>query len=442
MAGTHRRIACLLATALAGAPVAHAKTPAPRPPAATAPADAAFDAQKAAFLVLPLATRVAAQDALVWLGLYNGVSDGDFAKRTRDAIAAFQLSVKGRRDGTLSEAQLQTLLAAGQNARAAAGFQTIADARTRATIGAPTKLMGAKSGVTLDFASDTSGDLAALYAKLSAPTAARKISYKAIKPDAFFVVSGQEGGKKFYTRYERNVDGVPPIRGFTFAYPAARGDLDRVALAVANSFVAFPQAGTPAAAASPGATPAPPQQPKALATALLVGPGRALTVLRPGDCPNPRVGGAPAKFERSDTATGLAILSGDFGAKAAAPQRGAPGHDVVVLGSDGDRIAAFPAALTGGLERSVVAALDRSGTGAPAFDQSGGLVGMVAPVADEPKRVGGVPLAEPHALIAAEAIGAFLGGGALVPIAEPAPLTAGEIAARQARSVMAVTCGP
>ncbi|HVP99586.1 MAG TPA: hypothetical protein VMS87_10185, partial [Roseiarcus sp.] len=40
--------------------------------AQTPSADAAFAAEKAAFLGLPLATRKAAQDALVWLGLYNG----------------------------------------------------------------------------------------------------------------------------------------------------------------------------------------------------------------------------------------------------------------------------------------------------------------------------------------------------------------------------------
>ena len=108
------------------------RTPPPPPPAG---ADAAFAAEKAAFLALPLATRKAAQDALVWLGLYNGTNDGDFGRRTRDAIVAFQLGQKATGDGALSPGQLQVLLAAGQKARAAAGFQTIADAKTGARIG-------------------------------------------------------------------------------------------------------------------------------------------------------------------------------------------------------------------------------------------------------------------------------------------------------------------
>ena len=44
------------------------------------------------------------QEALVWLGLYVGVNDGDFGKRTHDAILAFQASVKAPADGALSAA--------------------------------------------------------------------------------------------------------------------------------------------------------------------------------------------------------------------------------------------------------------------------------------------------------------------------------------------------
>ena len=59
------------------------------------------------------------------------------------------------------------------------------------------------------FASNADADLAALYTRLSAATPTRKIAYKAIKPDAFFVVSGQEGPVKFYTRFDRNPAATP-----------------------------------------------------------------------------------------------------------------------------------------------------------------------------------------------------------------------------------------
>ena len=101
-------------------------------------------AQKAAFLALPEATRKAVQEALVWLGFYVGVNDGDFGKRTRDAILAFQASLKAPADGVLSPPALKALLAAAQKARDAAGFQVVSDPKTGAKIGAPLKLLSAR----------------------------------------------------------------------------------------------------------------------------------------------------------------------------------------------------------------------------------------------------------------------------------------------------------
>src|SRR5580658_138765 len=124
-----------------------AQTP-PTPPTAT---DAALAAQKAAFLALPESTRKAAQDALVWLGFYNGVVDGDFGRRTRDAILAFQASAKAPADGALSALELQALLAGAQKARDAIGFRIVSDAKSGARIGAPAILLSARSGVRLEF---------------------------------------------------------------------------------------------------------------------------------------------------------------------------------------------------------------------------------------------------------------------------------------------------
>ncbi len=423
------------------------------PPAApSAPpvaADAAFAAQKAAFLALPLATRKATQDALIWLGLYNGASDGDFGKRTRDAIVAFQLGQKAIGDGVLSPGQLQGLLAAAQKARAAVGFRMIADPKSGARIGAPTRLMGDKNGPKLEFSTSADPDLAALYARLGADSPSRKVAYKAIKPNAFFVVSGHEGTQKFYSRFEKNESANPPIRGFTFAYPAAASNLDRVALAVANSFDAFPAAVENAANAAPPAEarpsspsgPAvPPAPPAPAATALVIAPGKALTALKPDACPNPTVGGKPARFERTDAATGLAILAGEFDGEAEAPRLGAPSSDLVVLSLTGERVAANAATLASDAPPVAVASLEKSASGAPAFDRSGALAGPIAPITQEPKRVAGVALASPHALIAPQAIGAFLGGGDLAPLPSP-KLSAGAIAAREKGAVMAVSCG-
>ena len=416
-----------------------ARTQAPPPASA---ADAAFAAQKAAFLALPEATRRAAQDALVWLGLYKGASDGDFGKRTRDSIVAFQLGQKGTGDGVLSPGQLQSLLAAAQKARAAVGFQMIADPKSGARIGAPTKLMGEKNGPRLEFATSADPDLAALYARLGAESPTRKIAYKAIKPNVFFVVSGQEGTRKFYSRFEKSDGAKPPIRGFTFSYPASNPNLDRVGLAVAASFEAFPVTAASADVTSPPpprpTAPAAPPAPNA--TALIIAPGKALTALKPADCPNPVVGGKPARFQRTDAATGLAILEGAFDGKAEAPRLGALSSDLVVLSAAGERVAANAATLESDAPPVAVAPLEKSASGAPAFDRSGALAGLIAPITQEPKRVADVPLAAPHSLIEPQAIGAFLGGGDLTPLPSP-KLSAGAIAAREKGALLAVFCG-
>jgi hypothetical protein len=419
------------------------------PPAAPAAADAALAAQKAAFLALPEATRKAAQDALVWLGFYNGVNDGDFGKRTRDAILAFQGSAKAAGDGALSPPELKALLAAAQKARDAAGFQVVSDPKSGARIGAPLKLINARAGARLDFASSADADLSALYARLSTVTPTRKVIYKAIKPDVFFVVSGQDGAAMFYTRFDKSTTASPPMRGFTFAYPAAQGaQLNRVAIAVANSFDPFPApAAAPAAsvAVSAPATPesisAPPSAaPEPAATALVIAPGKALTALKPADCANPTVAGKPVRIERADAATGLAMLTGDFASNGKAPRFGAPAQDVVVLGFAGPRLAATSASIAGDEARLVVtAAVDKSAGGAPAFDRRSALVGLVAPIADEPERVAGVTLVASHTLITSEAVRAFLGGGEPAS-AGVASLSAGDIAAREKDALVAVFC--
>ena len=423
-------------------PLASAQTP----PTAPSADDAAMAAQKAAFMGLPEASRKALQEALVWLGLYVGVNDGDFGKRTRDAILAFQASLKAPADGALSAPELKALLAAAQKAREAAGFQDVSDPKTGARIGAPLKLLRALPGARLDFAANADADLGALYTRLSAATPSRKIAYKAIKPDAFFVVSGQDGPVKFYTRFDKNPNASPQIRGFTFAYPASQtAYLDRIAIAIANSFEPFPEsAGTPvanaAAPSAPNPPPAPPAVPQPAATALVVAPGKALTALKAEDCPHPTVAGKPVRIERADAATGLVMLAGDFASNGGAPQLGSPAQDLVILGFSGPRVAASSASFTGGDARPVVtAAVDKGASGGPVFDRRGALVGLVAPIAGEPKRVGSVALASPHRLIAPDALRAFL--GASEPDSEgAASLSAGDIAARERKALVAVFC--
>jgi hypothetical protein len=87
----------------------------------------------------------------------------------------------------------------------------------------------------------------------------------------------------------------------------------------------------------------------------------------------------------------------------------------------------------------VTAALDKGAGGAPAFGRTGALVGLVAPIAGEPKRVAGVALAGAHALIAPDALRAFLGVDESAS-EQGASLSAGDIAGREKKALVAVFC--
>jgi peptidoglycan hydrolase-like protein with peptidoglycan-binding domain len=454
-------------------------TPPPRPTPSEPDAQKAvlLDAQKAAFLAMSEPDRKAAQDALGWLGFYNGAVDGAFGKRTLESILAYQSSVKAPENGVVSTLQLAALKAAAQKARGVVGFVNLDDARTGIRIGAPLKLLEKRSSmgsqtqmtnrdgsVSLDLLAPpgAQGSLAALYGKLSAETPERKITYKAMKADTFFVVAGEQGPRKFYLRY-----GVAPpaardagaLRGFEFAYPVAEAsELDRVALAIANSFEPFPTSPAPAqttagAPLEPGKTPTPVpspalSEPVLTATALIVAPGQAATVLTEAECRTPSIGGKPVKFVRAD-ASGLALLGGDFAGVAPALRLGVGAADVIVLslapgnGSGKTILEASDANLapSSGTRETIVTALSKSARGAPAFDRSGALVAFVAPLSAEPKLLGAVVLAEPHELVGAGAAQGLVTWANAEP-APSAPLGAAEIARKMRGAITGVFCAP
>jgi peptidoglycan hydrolase-like protein with peptidoglycan-binding domain len=342
-------------------------------------------------------------------------------------------------------------------------------------------------------AGDDAG-LAALYAQLTAEASGRKITYKAIKAGEFFVVAGDDKGAKFYMCFAKSpadwLDG-PALRGFTFAYPAERSsDFDKLTLAVANSFDPFadtpashgagrmqfvsarspfdvvrvatgaPAIGPPVIGLSPGArpTPTPPsgQTPapaatapaELRATALFVAPGRALTALPVVACADLAVDGKPAKILRADAPSGLTLIGGEFGADARAPALAGDATDLIALslspaaGKPALEASPGAAAPIGEGAFAIVAALTKSASGAPVFDRQGALAGVVAPIKDEPRRVGAVAIVEPHRLIGAETVAAFLGVPLAATPAQATSLSAGEIAASERGALAEVVCRP
>jgi peptidoglycan hydrolase-like protein with peptidoglycan-binding domain len=462
-------VAAMLALAAAAAPTRagaqNAPTPAPS-------ADAAFDGQKAAFDALSESDRKAIQDALVWSGHYLGVVDGVFGKRTRDSIVAWQTSVKAPANGLVDAAQLAAMTAAAQKARAAVRFQTFTDDKTSVKIGAPLKLldkrvseasgarlMKADGSVALDLSSVAGNDanLGKLYANLTADAPGRKITLKINRPD-FIVVSSEEASRKTYERWAKAPAGWPDatvIRGFRFAYPPAQSaDLDRIGVAIANSFEPFPAPG-PAATTAAAVPPAPPpvSRPFLAGAGLIVAPGQALSAIAQADCPNATIDGKPAKFVREDPEIGLSLISGEFGASSTfgPPRLGALGADLVALSyvadEPGGRVTldvAPASALSPREDESrplLLAPLPRTAGGSPVFDRTGALAAIIASSTGEPKLVAGVAPLAPHRAIDAARIKSFLSlADDAAAKADAAPLGAGRIAAAERPYVVAISC--
>jgi Putative peptidoglycan binding domain len=476
MAGRARRTICGLALALAVAAPAQLRAQNAPPPSPSV--DPVYDSQKAAFDAMAEADRKAIQDSLVWNGHYLGVVDGVFGKRTRDAIVAYQTSVKASASGTVDAAQLAAMTSAAQKARAAVRFQTFTDDKTGVKIGAPLKildkrvasdsggvrLMKADGSITLDLSSISGSDakMRMLYAALIADAPGRKITLKVDRPD-FFVVSGEEAGRKFYERMAKAPAGWPDpsvVRGFRLVYPDAQSaELDRIGVAIADSFEPFPAASSSATASAaltaPVPTPAPaPSRPFFAATGFLIGPGQALSAIGAADCPNPTIDGKPAKFTRDDRDAGLSLLSADLSASPSvgAPRFGALGPDLVALSysaeEPGGRVtlnvtSASP--LSPGQKETaptLLASLSKNARGAPVFDRKGGLVAMIAQSPGEPRLVAGIAPTAVHGMIEVDQIQRFL---SLTPdssakTAGDASLGAGQIAAAERAYVVAISC--
>ena len=287
------------------------------------------------------------------------------------------------------------------------------------------------AGAKLDFASSADADLA----PFTRACPRRRPPARSLIRQSSRTASSSSRGKtarpSSIPASTRTPAANPPIRGFTFAYPASQtAYLDRVAIAIANSFEPFPEAGAAPRRERSGQAIAPPapsaSRPRPLpppaATALIVAPGKALTALKTSDCPNPSVAGKPVRIERADAETGLAMIAGDFASNRRSPALGAPVQDLVILGFAGPRLAASSASFAGDGARPVVtAAVDKSASGGPCSIGAGRSSALwrqsrTSPGASPASRS---PLRTP--LIAPDALRAFLGGGE--PAAEEAAST-------------------
>lgn len=394
--------------------------------------DPYFEDAKAAFDTLPEPTRIAVQDALVWTGDYSSSADGTFGRRTLEAIQAFQHRTRRVPDGILDRQAQGALIGVAARAKTAVGFAPVKDAAAIGLlIGIPQKVLpkrspnqlggtryqSANDKVTLDTRSQTGGpdDLRGLYERnLAIQTTGRRITYRLQRPD-FFVIAGETPSGKFYSRYAQSGDA---IRGFSIGYDKTlSAELDRLTVAIANSFQPFgasaPQAapGPMAGGVSPTA-PTPQAGPTAAPggggnlTGLSVGPRRVLTSAAGIQaCANPRINGQPVNV--ASTSGGLAVL------EPSAPRRTVPlrfasgqpegtGTVAFFASSEGGRAVVTPAEFSG--NGRLVAPLQEGAAGAVVLDKSGAIAGMVGSVSVGRRAVAGLVPPASYPFLAAGAV--------------------------------------
>ena len=433
------------------------------PPAATAP-DPFYERARTTFEALADGTRVAIQDALVWTGDSVSASDGVFGRRSFEAIQAFQRRTRQSPTGMLDRDAMAALLAVAARARDAAGFTPTDDPATGTRLGVPLRLLPRLSRnpaggsrfqsqdgkVTLDTRT-LPGDEEALremYDKaLAVRTPGRSVTARLFRP-GLFVVTGETEGGKFSMRFAHKGE---TIRGFTIGYDKARApEIDRIALAIANSFVPFPvaagEARTPSPQSRPGVAAASPSG--VTFTGWAAGPRRIVTAFAATEsCRDPLVDGASARIVSRDPARGLALLEParpratvPLSVRSAQPQDGGgdDGALVAFLGQEpGQGVMVAPAPFVA--PDRIVAPLQEGAAGAVILDRTGRIAGLVVAPALGARRVAGLLPPANHPVVRSADLVAFLGQDA--PKAqEGAPKTAAAAASLLAPALVRVTC--
>jgi hypothetical protein len=192
-----------------------------------------------------LATRLAIQEALIFLGGYDSTIDGDFGKRTEAAIRAFQEQQGAQSTGTLTESQKQDLLVLATSERQAYGLRELRDDDIGYTLSYPSKLLpeDERSGGGYRVLSDGEGlaslqvvevdsrDLETMFDDL---TRRQGAGYRHFA-DSWFVAAGEFEDEMFYGMGRRADDGRSIVVYLT--YPAmARDRWDPFSVILYNSF--------------------------------------------------------------------------------------------------------------------------------------------------------------------------------------------------------------
>lgn len=425
-----RSVALALSLLLPGLALAQA----PRPAAAPVPAAPALDpaqaASKTAFDRLTEPERKSIQNDLIWTGDFNGVAGGEFGRRTYDAMLAFERKNQGTPDGILTPPERAALKRDADAARAVLRFAETTDQATGIRIGMPAALLTQRVAVANGVVyRRTDGAVSLqlsqlppaqaftdLFEQLKQDGPGRKVTYRLQRPD-WFVVSGEEGGRKFYTRLAQGPGGV---RGYTFRYPIDQAaTLDRIMIAIANTFEPFP--GTDVAAnpsrvpvlvTTPAATAPPLVQPVLRAAELRhaisgvsIGEGRLMTSKTAlASCASPSIAGRPldssSANQQGDVVT-LSVPGLNQPAIALATSSAPVGVYTLSLEDSAQRmVLVAPGRWTDeGSATRVTSALQVGPGGAPVIDGQGRLVGIVREGPRQQRMVAGIVAEASYAVV-------------------------------------------
>jgi len=221
------------------------------------PCLADYDRSKDWFYDMSYQERIRTQFLLVFTGDYAALVDGAFGELTYAALKSFQKNRDFYPDGILSTEQVQILHRDGLDLVKRVGFETRNDAATGMTLGIPVKLFEPSAPTRRGHrwrAYDGSIDLetllvprtdtayADLFRRLTKTGGGRAVDYKLFRND-FFVVAGEQDGRRFYLRMMKTAD---DSRGFSLSWlPRHSVFMNRVAIAMSNSMRFFDGAPEP-----------------------------------------------------------------------------------------------------------------------------------------------------------------------------------------------------
>jgi hypothetical protein len=221
-------------------------------PAAAAPVRPALQTPADTANAMQQSERMAIQSDLAWVGDYNGIINGEVSERMVSAIKSFQKNNGGKQTGVLNPQERGLLADAARKRQGNIGWKIVTDMVTGARLGIPAKLVPQQSSdangsrwtsstgtiqIQLARRKEAEPSIAKLADQERKDPAGRKIDYSAIKPD-FFVLSGTQGLKKFYTRGQFKDS---EVRILTILYDqATEGTMDAAVIAMSSAFIPFP----------------------------------------------------------------------------------------------------------------------------------------------------------------------------------------------------------